>query len=65
MPLPDKISTIVIHFKTTIAMSNSKPTFKTQYDNFIGVQFVPPGKGAYFDNISPIDSQVLLKRRGP
>ncbi|MDI3335688.1 aldehyde dehydrogenase family protein [Defluviimonas aestuarii] len=28
--------------------------FKTRYDNFIGGKFVPPVKGQYFDNITPI-----------
>ena len=61
MPLPGKTITIVIHLKITIAMSNPKPTFKPQYDNFIGGQFVPPVKGVYFDNISPIDGKVFTK----
>ena len=30
-------------------------------DNFIGGKFVPPVKGQYFDNISPIDGQVFSK----
>lgn len=30
-------------------------------DNFIGGKFVPPVKGEYFDNISPIDGQVFSK----
>ena len=28
--------------------------FKTRYDNFIGGKFVPPVKGRYFDNTTPI-----------
>ena len=40
-------------------MSNTKPTFKVQYDNFIGGKFVPPVKGEYFDNVSPIDGKVF------
>lgn len=28
--------------------------FKTRYDNFIGGKFVPPTKGAYFENVSPV-----------
>ncbi len=30
-------------------------------DNFIGGQFVPPVKGEYFDNISPINGKVFAK----
>lgn len=38
-----------------------KPEFKAQYDNFIGGKFVPPVKGVYFDNISPVDGKVFTK----
>ncbi|RZL14636.1 MAG: aldehyde dehydrogenase, partial [Pedobacter sp.] len=38
-----------------------KPKFKAQYDNFIGGKFVPPVKGVYFDNISPVDGKVFTK----
>ena len=38
-----------------------KPTFKDKYDNYIGGKFVPPVKGEYFDNISPIDGKVFTK----
>lgn len=38
-----------------------RPTFKPHYDNFIGGKFVPPVKGEYFDNISPIDGKVFTK----
>lgn len=38
-----------------------RPTFKAHYDNFIGGKFVPPVKGVYFDNISPIDGKVFTK----
>ncbi|MCB1424047.1 MAG: aldehyde dehydrogenase [Nitratireductor sp.] len=31
-----------------------KSPFKDRYDNFIGGKFVPPVKGRYFDNITPI-----------
>ena len=39
----------------------SKVQFKTQYENFIGGQWVPPVKGEYFDNISPVDGKVFTK----
>jgi aldehyde dehydrogenase len=38
-----------------------RPNFKGQYDNFIGGKFVPPVKGNYFDNLSPIDGKVFTK----
>jgi len=38
-----------------------KPSFKAKYDNFIGGKFVPPVKGEYFDNISPIDGKVFTQ----
>ena len=42
-------------------MSNlaNRPTFKSHYDNFIGGKFVPPVKGNYFENISPIDGRLI------
>jgi aldehyde dehydrogenase len=39
----------------------SKPSFKKKYENFIGGKFVPPVKGEYFDNISPIDGKVFTQ----
>ncbi|PTS94203.1 aldehyde dehydrogenase [Pedobacter sp. HMWF019] len=38
-----------------------RPTFKSQYDNYIGGKFIAPVKGVYFDNISPIDGKVFTK----
>ncbi|MDN3549268.1 aldehyde dehydrogenase family protein [Mucilaginibacter aquaedulcis] len=38
-----------------------KPIFKDRYDNFIGGKFVPPVKGEYFDNISPVDGKVFTQ----
>ena len=38
-----------------------RPSFKDKYDNFIGGKFVPPVKGEYFDNISPIDGKPFTK----
>lgn len=42
-------------------MIHNKPSFKEKYDNFIGGQFVPPSKGNYFDNISPVDGKPFTK----
>ncbi|QNK62173.1 aldehyde dehydrogenase [Pedobacter sp. PAMC26386] len=38
-----------------------RPVFKSHYDNFIGGKFVPPVKGIYFDNISPVDGKAFTK----
>lgn len=38
-----------------------KPKFKERYENFIGGKWVPPVKGEYFDNISPVDGKVFTK----
>jgi aldehyde dehydrogenase len=39
----------------------SKPEYKAQYENFIGGEWVAPKSGEYFDNISPVDGEVLTK----
>ena len=39
----------------------SKVHFKSQYENFIGGQWVAPIKGEYFDNLSPVDGKVFTK----
>ncbi|KOS05552.1 aldehyde dehydrogenase [Flavobacterium akiainvivens] len=39
----------------------NRPEFKDKYDNFIGGKFVPPVKGEYFDNTSPIDGSFIAK----
>src|SRR5476651_1438389 len=39
----------------------SKPSFKEKYENFIGGKFVPPVKGEYFENISPINGKAFTK----
>ncbi|PKM45210.1 MAG: aldehyde dehydrogenase [Gammaproteobacteria bacterium HGW-Gammaproteobacteria-1] len=36
-------------------------TYKAQYDNFIGGQWVAPVKGAYFDVLTPISGQTYTK----
>lgn len=38
-----------------------RPKFQEKYDNFIGGKFVPPVKGDYFENISPIDGKAFTK----
>ncbi|MEL6559996.1 MAG: aldehyde dehydrogenase family protein [Bacteroidota bacterium] len=51
------MSDISIQAKETL----QKPTFKNQYDNFIGGKWVAPVKGEYFDSISPVDGQAFTK----
>ncbi|AXH13087.1 aldehyde dehydrogenase family protein [Halarcobacter bivalviorum] len=42
-------------------MTYAKPEFKSQYENFIGGQWIAPKSGEYFENISPVDGEVLTK----
>ncbi|MGB0524545.1 MAG: aldehyde dehydrogenase family protein [Flammeovirgaceae bacterium] len=46
---------------TTSSDVLAKPTFKNQYDNFIGGKWVTPVKGQYFENISPVDGNSFTK----
>lgn len=39
----------------------AKPELKEQYENFIGGQWVPPSSNEYFDNVSPVDGEVLTR----
>jgi aldehyde dehydrogenase len=34
---------------------------KRQYDNFIGGEWVPPVRGQYFDNVSPVNGKVIAQ----
>ena len=36
-------------------------TFDSRYDNFIGGKWVPPVKGQYFDNSSPVTGEVFCE----
>ncbi len=36
-----------------------RPELKSQYDHFIGGEWVKPNSGKYFENISPVDGQVM------
>jgi len=42
-------------------MKYKKPEFKETYQNFIGGKWIPPVKGEYFDNISPVDGKVFTR----
>lgn len=35
--------------------------FKERYDNYIGGQWVPPVKGQYFDNVTPVTGKVFTQ----
>src|SRR5690554_8192153 len=36
-------------------------TFDKRYGNYIGGEFVPPVKGEYFDNVSPVNGEVFCQ----
>jgi aldehyde dehydrogenase len=38
-----------------------KTPFRTVYGNFIGGAWVPPVNGRYFDNLSPVDGELLCR----
>ena len=38
---------------------------RAQYDNFIGGKWVPPVRGQYFDNLTPIDGKLLCRSPAP
>lgn len=38
-----------------------RPSFKDQYENFIGGQWLAPTNGEYFENSSPVDGQVFTR----
>ena len=50
---------------TTASDVVAKPTFKNQYDNFIGGKWVAPIKGEYFENTSPVDGKSFTKINHP
>jgi aldehyde dehydrogenase len=39
----------------------AKVQFKARYDNFIGGRWVPPVKGQYFDNVTPVTGRPFCK----
>ena len=38
-------------------------SFESRYDNWIGGERVAPVKGQYFENVSPVNGQVVLRGR--
>jgi aldehyde dehydrogenase len=39
----------------------AKPPFKARYGNYIGGAWIEPAAGRYFDNVSPVNGQVLCQ----
>lgn len=35
--------------------------FRKRYDNFIGGRWIPPIDGEYFENLSPVDGQLICE----
>jgi len=42
-------------------MTQQKPNFKDQYENFIGGQWIAPVDGEYFENTSPVDGSLIAR----
>ncbi|GMA51612.1 aldehyde dehydrogenase [Alicyclobacillus contaminans] len=42
-------------------LPGSKVTFRSRYNNFIGGEWVPPVKGAYFENVSPVNGKPFCE----
>ena len=42
-------------------MIYERPKYKTQYENFIGGEWIAPNSGEYIENISPVDGKLLTK----
>lgn len=40
-------------------------SFKARYGNYIGGEFVPPVKGQYFTNTSPVNGQPIAEFPAP
>merc|ERR1712000_438657 len=57
---------IIILRSSTMIYANpgeagSVVSFEKRYGNYIGGEFVPPVKGQYFDNISPVNGKVFCE----
>lgn len=39
----------------------AKVSFKKRYDNFIGGEWIPPKKGQYFENVSPVNGKTFCE----
>ena len=40
--------------------SGSPAEYKSRYDHFIGGEYVPPAKGGYFENPTPVTGATTL-----
>ena len=40
---------------------NKSVVIRPRYDNFIGGQWVPPVRGQYFSNLTPVSGQPLCE----
>ncbi|ARJ04531.1 putative aldehyde dehydrogenase [Cnuibacter physcomitrellae] len=41
--------------------AGSVVSYRPRYDNFIGGEYVPPAKGQYFQNVTPVTGQVFTE----
>ncbi|HKR50780.1 MAG TPA: aldehyde dehydrogenase family protein, partial [Pseudonocardiaceae bacterium] len=41
--------------------SGSVVSYESKYDHFIGGEYVPPAKGQYFDNPTPVTGQAFTE----
>ncbi len=48
-------------YQEAVAKLTGQNLIKSKFENYIGGQWVPPVKGEYFDNLSPVSGQVLAK----
>ena len=39
----------------------SLASFQSRYDHWIGGEYVPPARGKYFDNVTPITGQPFTE----
>ena len=46
---------------STMSVTDPSSIFKTRYDNFIGGKWVPPVKGQYFENITPVTGKPFCE----
>ncbi|MBT31839.1 MAG: aldehyde dehydrogenase [Thalassobius sp.] len=46
---------------TMLPFVDTHVDFKSQYDNFIGGEWVKPVRGEYFDNVTPINGEVFTR----
>src|SRR5690554_3113966 len=47
--------------QTLLEQVKQKIRLKPSYDNYINGEWVPPAKGQYFDNISPVTGKIYCR----